>query len=106
MEKMTSMRRKPKALPHFKSEEEEIRFWDEHHPADYFTEPAPDVIVRLRRGRKRMVSVRIDEGLQEDLKALAEKHDVRYQRLMRELLRQAVANLKRNEKATSVRSRS
>jgi hypothetical protein len=38
-------------LPRFGSEEEEILFWDTHHPADYFTEPAPDVVIKLKRDR-------------------------------------------------------
>jgi predicted DNA binding CopG/RHH family protein len=100
------MRRRPNILPlpHFHSEEEDLRFWDEHHPADYFTVPAPDVVVKLKRSRKRMVSVRIDEGLQADLKDLAAKHDVPYQKLMRELLRWGVEELKGRE-VVSPRSR-
>jgi predicted DNA binding CopG/RHH family protein len=92
------MPKQSRRLPKFKSEEEELRFWDEHHPADFFTQPA-DVIIKLKRGKKRMVSVRIDEELRSDLKELAAKHGVPYQRLMRELLRYAVANLKRRERA-------
>ena len=90
------MSKEAKPLPQFESEEEELLFWDEHHPADFFTEPA-DVTIKLKRSRKKMVSVRIDEDLQSDLKELAAKHGVPYQRLMRELLRHAVANLKRRE---------
>ncbi len=45
------MPRKPKELPTFASEEEEIRFWDEHSPADYIEGPA-DLIIRLKRPRR------------------------------------------------------
>jgi predicted DNA binding CopG/RHH family protein len=86
------MRKTPKTIPVFASEEEELRFWDEHNPADYFTEPV-DVIVDLKKQRKRMVSVRIDESLHDELKAVAASHGLPYQRLMRELLRQALRNL-------------
>jgi predicted DNA binding CopG/RHH family protein len=99
------MPRKPRELPQFRSEEEEIRFWDEHHPADYFTELAPDVIIELKRSRKKMVSVRIDEGLQADLKAIAAEHGIPYQRLMRELLRGAVVNLRRRETSNAAKPR-
>lgn len=34
----------PGRLPRFKSEEEELKFWDEHYPADWIEGPA-DVIV-------------------------------------------------------------
>jgi hypothetical protein len=46
------MRRKPKILPTFKTEEEEMRFWDEHHPADYIEGPS-DLVIRLKPRRKR-----------------------------------------------------
>ena len=86
----------PKPLPSFTSEEEERLFWDDHDPSEYFTDPA-DVIVRLKSEKKRMVSVRIDEALHEELKAVAARHGLPYQRLMRELLRESLASLARKE---------
>jgi predicted DNA binding CopG/RHH family protein len=83
---------KPEKMPTFASEDEERHFWDEHDPSLYFTEPA-DVIVRLKSGRKKMVSVRIDEALYDELKTVAAEHGLPYQRLMRELLRQALGSL-------------
>lgn len=85
-----------KTLPAFASEDEERRFWEAHDPGEYFTEPA-DVIVRLKSARKKMVSVRIDEALHDELKAVAAQHGLAYQRLMRELLRQALRNLAQRE---------
>ena len=90
------MRKEPPALPAFKSEDEERKFWDEHDPSEYFTEPA-DVIVQLKSARKKMVSVRIDEALHDELKAVAARHGLPYQRLMRELLRQSLINLAAKE---------
>ena len=84
--------RKAKPIPEFESEEEELRFWDEHDPYDYFTEPV-EVIVDLKAQRKKMISVRIDNALHRELKAVAEAHGIPYQRLMRELLRQSLRNL-------------
>jgi predicted DNA binding CopG/RHH family protein len=92
------MGKKPKDLPDFRSEEEEVLFWDTHHPADYFTEPA-DLIIRLKRSRKKMVSVRIEQELQDDLKAIAGQHGIPYQKLMRELIRSGVADIKRRAMA-------
>jgi len=43
-------KREPPPLPDFRSEEEELLFWDTHHPADYFTEPT-DVVIRLKRSK-------------------------------------------------------
>jgi predicted DNA binding CopG/RHH family protein len=79
-------------IPTFSSEDEERRFWDEHDPSLYFTEPS-DVIVRLKSARKKMISVRIDEALYDQLKVVAAQHGLPYQRLMRELLRQSLTNL-------------
>lgn len=87
----------PKTVPVFATEEDELRFWDEHDPSEYFTEPA-DIIVKLKSQRKKMVSVRIDEALHEELKSVAESHGVPYQRLMRELLRQSLRRLAVQEK--------
>lgn len=95
----TTSKIKQKDIPAFVSEEEERLFWDTHDPSEFFTEPS-DLIIQLKSARKRMVSVRIDEALHDELKAVAARHGLPYQRLMRELLRQALANLKRKE-ATS-----
>jgi len=56
------MTKKPKPMPKFTSEEEELKFWDEHDPSEYFTEPT-DVIVRLKSQRKKVVPAKTAEGL-------------------------------------------
>jgi predicted DNA binding CopG/RHH family protein len=94
---MSKVKEKHMPIPSFASEEEEIRFWDEHNPWEYFTEPA-DIIVRLKSRRKKMMSVRIEEDLQDELKAVAAEHGIPYQELMRELLRESLLRLRRSEK--------
>lgn len=86
-----------KTLPTFATEEDELRFWDEHDPSDYIEGPS-DVIVRLKRPAKRPVTLRLDEDLLADLKEAAARHGLPYQRLMRELLRQALTALVVEEK--------
>ena len=93
----------PGRLPRFESEEDELRFWDEHHPADWIEGPA-DVIVRLKRRPKKVVTIRLDEELYDDLKATAKRHGLPYQRLMRELVRQALGALKLEERRVHGRS--
>jgi len=88
------MSREPKAIPRFSSEEEELRFWDEHDPSEYFTEAVDDLVVRLKRRPKRAVTVRLDEELLAELKSTANEHGIPYQRLMRELLRESLRALK------------
>ncbi|MCE5238757.1 BrnA antitoxin family protein [bacterium] len=87
--------REPKVLPNFASEEEELLFWDTHDPSEYFTVKADFVFHVTNRPRKRMLSIRVDDELRADLKAIAEEHDVPYQALMREILRQGVKSFKR-----------
>lgn len=89
------MRKQRKALPSFAGEEE-LRFWDEHDPSEYIEGPA-DVIVRLKRGearKTRTITMRIDEPLYQQLRAIAAEHGLPYQRLMRELLRQSATALR------------
>jgi uncharacterized protein (DUF4415 family) len=94
----------PGKLPQFKTEEEEIRFWDEHDPADWIEGPA-DVIVRLKRRPTKLVTVRVDEDLYDDLRATAKRHNLPYQRLLRELVRQALAGLKAEECRSKARAK-
>jgi predicted DNA binding CopG/RHH family protein len=88
---------KPLPLPDFVSEEEEIRFWDEHDPSDYVQEPA-DIILRLQKPKKRSVTMRLDEPLYQQLRSVAARHGLPYQRLMRGLLRQSLTALLAEEK--------
>jgi predicted DNA binding CopG/RHH family protein len=86
-------RKRPESLPVVESEEDELRFWDEHDPSDFAAGPA-DVIVKLKRARPRkMVSLRLDVPLYEELRRVARAHDLPYQQLMRELLRNALTRL-------------
>jgi predicted DNA binding CopG/RHH family protein len=86
-------RPRPKAaVP--QSEEDELRFWDEHDPSE-FDEGAADLIVRLKRRPKKVITFRLDEELYEELRHVAATHGVPYQRLMRELLRSSLKSLRR-----------
>ena len=91
---------KPKVVPKFASEEEELRFWDEHDPSDYAAGPA-DIVIRLKREKKRQITMRIDEPLYRELRAVAGKHGLPYQKLMRELVRQSLAQLVAEEQRTA-----
>jgi predicted DNA binding CopG/RHH family protein len=90
-------KRQPLPSPDFASEEEEMRFWDEHDPSDSIEGPA-DLIIRLEKHKKRAVTMRIDEPLYQQLRAVAARHGLPYQRLMRGLLRQSLTALLAEEK--------
>jgi len=72
-----------------KSEEDELRFWDEHDPTEFDEGPA-DIIVRLKRQPRKVVTFRLDQDLYDQLRSLAAEHGIPYQRLMRELLRSSL----------------
>jgi uncharacterized protein (DUF4415 family) len=92
----------PGKLPEFRTEEEEIRFWMENHPADWIEGPG-DLIIRLKRRPKKQITIRIDEPLYEELRTVADENGVPYQRLMRELLRQSLAALRAERRGAAAR---
>ena len=92
----------PGKLPEFKSEEEELRFWDENNPVDWIEGPG-DLIIRLKRRPKKQITIRIDEPLYEELRTVADENGVPYQRLMRELLRQSLAALRAERRGVAAR---
>jgi len=103
----------PGKLPEFRTEEEEIQFWMENHPADWIEDPE-HLIMRLKRRPKKQITIRIDEPLYDELRSIADENGVPYQRLMRELLRRSLAALRaerrrvapsRRAKATTPRRR-
>ena len=89
--------RKPPTVPHFEDEAEELVFWETHHPADYIEGPA-EVILRLKKRPKKTITMRLDEALYDRLREVAAKHEVPYQRLMRELLDQSLKTLELDER--------
>ena len=88
---------KTKIIPAFRSEAEEIEFWDTHDPRDYMTEIVDDVIWDIKPERKQRISLRIEPSLIEDLRRLAKKHDTRYQTLARGLIRRGVREMQKAE---------
>jgi predicted DNA binding CopG/RHH family protein len=87
--------KKPLHLPTFQSEDEERDFWDNIDITDYFApEDAKRVLFPNLKRTNRAISIRLPEPLIEEAKAKAEKLDVPYQKLMREVLRQGIRAIK------------
>ena len=87
--------KKPLVLPEFKDEDAERDFWDRIDLSEYF-EPSDlkrVVFPNLKRTNK-AISIRLPESLIEEAKAKAEKLDVPYQKLMREVLKQGIRAIK------------
>lgn len=89
---MVKKLKKIKPIPKFKDEDEERDFWATHSAMDYFdfSRPIHMDLSRLKPSTQ-PVTVRLPVALVEDLKMLANKHDVPYQSLMKILLARQIA---------------
>jgi predicted DNA binding CopG/RHH family protein len=86
------MNKPHKAVPQFKSEEEEREFWTTHDSADFIEWEAAvknPSLPNLKPSTK-TISIRLPESLIHDLKRLANKQDVPYQSLVKTYLSQRV----------------
>lgn len=83
--------KKTKNMPRFKNEDEERNFWATHSVLDY-----PDRFVRVNMDLSHLkpstspVTVRLPQGLLEDLRRLANRRDVPYQSLLKIYLAERV----------------
>jgi predicted DNA binding CopG/RHH family protein len=103
---MTKPSRTPKAVPTFRTEADERRFWETHDTTDYVDWSA------ARQGRfpnlkpsTETISLRLPAGLLADLKALANKQDVPYQSLLKVFLADRVAREWRAWRVSGARSK-
>jgi predicted DNA binding CopG/RHH family protein len=86
------MQKKPKKIPKFKNEDEERDFWATHSTLDYFDlSTARRVTFPNLKPSTKTISIRLPEGLIDDLKSLANKMDVPYQSLIKMYLARDVA---------------
>jgi predicted DNA binding CopG/RHH family protein len=85
-----------RALPRFRSVEAESAFWDTHSFLDFgdwevvsYEEALRDLA--SRKEPKLPVTLRLERGLIQKLKQVARRHGVKYQSLVREILRRSLA---------------
>ncbi|MBI2901699.1 MAG: hypothetical protein HYY17_16060 [Planctomycetes bacterium] len=84
-----------RAIPRFRTVEEESAFWDTQSPldvGDWMAVPYEQVCEDLgaRQGAKRAVTLRMERELLDRLKRAARHHGLRYQALAREILWQSL----------------
>ncbi len=80
-----------KKIPKFKSEVEERRFWQQHDSSEYLDwTDAEEVILPRLKPSTRKISIRLPESMIEELKVLANKHDVPYQSLLKIFLSERI----------------
>ncbi|MGH9252969.1 MAG: BrnA antitoxin family protein [Vicinamibacterales bacterium] len=82
----------PKAVPAFRNEAEERRFWETHDTTEYidWSSARPLRFAALKPSTE-TISLRLPVGLLADLKALANRQDVPYQSLLKIFLADRVA---------------
>ena len=88
-----------KKIPKFSSEDEERKFWAEHDTTEYFDySKAKKIAFPNLKQTSRTISIRLPESLLTNIKVIANQADVPYQSMMKVLLTQKVAELRRNPK--------
>ena len=91
------MRKKYKALPKFRNESEEARFWATHDSTDYvdYSKAKRAVFPHLKPSTE-TISLRLPKSVLSHLRAMANKRDVPYQTLLKVFLAERVeAELRR-----------
>ena len=80
-----------KKIPKFKSEAEERQFWRKHDSSEYIDwTDAKEVVLPKLKPSTRKISIRLPESMIEELKVLANKHDVPYQSLLKIFLSERI----------------
>jgi predicted DNA binding CopG/RHH family protein len=85
------MTKPKKAIPKFKSEAEERRFWESHDSAEYVDwGKADSVLLPNLKPSTKTISLRLSESLLERIKIEANKRDMPYQSLIKAWLAEDV----------------
>ena len=96
------MKKLSKKIPKFVSEAEERLFWAKHDSSAYvdYSKAATASFPNLKP-TSRSISIRLPESLLESIKVIANRADVPYQSMMKILLDEKVAELRRRQKRKS-----
>ena len=85
------MMKKEKKIPKFKSEDHERDFWAEEDSTEYIDwGRAKRVTLANLKPSTKTISVRLPESMLDDLKLLANRHDVPYQSLLKIFLAERI----------------
>lgn len=100
MKEKIHLKKGPKKLPRFRSDEEAARFfethsiapyWDQMEDVDEVIELAPALVRRIReRMKKRLLALRLEEWQIRRSKEIARQKKVPYQTLMREWITRGI----------------
>ena len=100
MREKARLKKGPKKLPRFRSDEEAAHFFETHSVADYWDqmgdvdeviELAPALVRRIReRMKKRLLALRLEEWQIRRAREIARQKKVPYQSLMREWITRGI----------------
>jgi predicted DNA binding CopG/RHH family protein len=91
------MKKNLKKIPKFKTEEEEQKFWEKADSTDYidWSESKILTLPKLKPSTK-TISLRLPESMLEEIRIIANKHDVPYQSFIKIILKEKIdAELKK-----------
>lgn len=86
------MKKKLKTIPHFKTEAEEVGFWETHDTTDYidWSKAIKNPSFPNLKMSTKTITFRVTQSLLDSLKTIANKKDVPYQSLMKIYLAEKV----------------
>jgi predicted DNA binding CopG/RHH family protein len=85
------MKKKLKRVPKFKNEDDEREFWAEVDSTDYIDWSEAEIVSlpKLKPSTK-TISLRLPETMLEEIRTIANKHDVPYQSLIKIILKEKI----------------
>lgn len=100
----TSSKKKLKAIPVFKTEDEERKFWDNADTSQYFDwSTAQRVVFPNLKYSTESISLRMPSSILDRIKAMANERDVPYQSLIKMILADRVEEEMAKYKARKVK---
>jgi len=85
------MKKKLKKIPKFKSENDERKFWSEVDSTEYIDWSEAEVVAlpKLKPSTK-TISLRLPESMLDEIRTIANKHDVPYQSFIKIILKEKI----------------
>jgi len=85
------MKKKLKKVPKFKNEDDERNFWAEVDSTEYINWSEAEIVTlpKLKPSTK-TISLRLPESMLEEIRTIANKHDVPYQSFIKIILKEKI----------------
>lgn len=97
--KKQAKKKAKRSVPRFRSEKQEREFWAEEDSVDYIDwNRAARVILPRLKPSTTTISLRLPESMLEELKLLANRHDVPYQSLLKIFLAERLERERRRRR--------